>query len=157
MPPALRTQIALIGLLGVLLIPISTSSLRGLTHILTCQDEIDTPFSVMVLEDGPPVVLSAASVRAVAGEDPPTNEICGGLTLNLLMRSRVEDRADVTLAIVNNGDYGWRGSVQLRLGETLIPIHIGTVNAGAKSEETFEIRLDPGRTYEVAGSLLIGP
>jgi hypothetical protein len=157
MPSALRTQVALIGLLAVLLIPISTSSLRGLTHILTCRDEIDTPFSVMVLEDGPPVVLSAASIRPDGTGRPRPNEICGGLTLSILMRSRVQNRADVTLAIANNSDYGWRGSVQLRLGDTSIPIHIGAVNAATTSEETFEIRLDPGRTYEVAGSLLIGP
>lgn len=157
MPSALKTQVALIGLLAVLLIPISTSSLRGLTHILTCKEEIATPFSVMVLEDGSPVVLSAASIRADADADPRANEICGGLTLNLLMRSSVENRADVTLAIVNNSDYGWRGSVQLSLGDTLIPIHIGAVNAAATSEETFEIRLDRGKTYEIAGSLLVGP
>src|SRR3546814_7832459 len=60
MPSALRAQVALVGLLAVLLIPIGTSSLRGLTHILTCQDDSATPFSVVVPEEGQ---IGSASCR----------------------------------------------------------------------------------------------
>ena len=68
-----------------------------------------------------------------------------------------KDRADLTLAITNGSDYGWRGSVRLDLGGTTIPVDIGHVGPGETASETFEVRLDSGRTYEVAGSLLIGP
>ena len=74
-----------------------------------------------------------------------------------LVGSRVEDRADVTLAITNNSDYGWRGSVQLRLDDVSIPIDIGKIDAGATATDTFELRLEEGRTYQLAGNLLIGP
>ena len=102
MPSSLRAQVALIGLLAVLLIPIGTSSLRGLTHILTCRDKSATPFSVEVPESGPPIISSSTVIERDPSGAVESNEICGGLTLDLEIGSRAEDRADVTLLITNN-------------------------------------------------------
>jgi hypothetical protein len=157
MPSALRAQVALIGLLAVLLIPIGTSSLRGLTHILTCRERSATPFTVQVPEDGPPVILSSTVIERDPGGEVVSAEVCGGLTLDLVMGSRVENRADVTLRITNSSEYGWRGSVQLRLGDINIPIDIGKIDAGTTATDDFEVRLDAGRTYEIVGNLLVGP
>lgn len=156
-PPALRAQVALIGLLSVLLIPIGTSSLRGLTHILTCRKEIGTPFSVLVENEGPPVVLSSASIRPQDKGHPRPDEVCGGLALSLHMGSRVQDRADVTLSATNRSKFGWRGSVQLRLDNTSIPVRIGAVEPGQTREDSFQLKLQSGKTYQIAGSLLVGP
>ena len=68
-----------------------------------------------------------------------------------------EDRADVTLAITNDSEYGWRGSVQLQLDDIDIPIDIGEIDAGETATDEFELRLDEGSTYEIEGDLLIGP
>lgn len=157
MPSALRAQVALIGLLAVLLIPIGTSSLRGLTHVLTCRDRSATPFSVDVPADGPPTISSSTVIERNPDGDVVSNEICGGLTLDLIMGSRVENRTDVTLLITNNSEFGWRGSVQLQLGDTPIPIDIGEIKAGGTAEDSFELRLDGDRRYEIVGNLLIGP
>lgn len=157
MPSALRAQVALIGLLAVLLIPIGTSSLRGLTHILTCRDRSATPFSVEVPESGPPTISSSTVIERDPSGAVASSEICGGLTLNLVMGSRVENRADVTLLITNDSEFGWRGSVQLQFGDTQIPIDIGGIPAGATATDDFELRLDSGRRYEIEGSLLVGP
>ncbi len=157
MPSALRAQVALVGLLAVLLIPIGTSSLRGLTHVLTCREEAATPFSVEVVADGPPVVSSSNVIERDVDGGVAEPSVCGGLTLDLRVGSRVEDRADVTLAIANGSDYGWRGSVQLRLDDTDIPIDIGHIASGETETDTFELRLDKGRTYQIRGNLLIGP
>ena len=157
MPSALRAQVALIGLLAVLLIPIGTSSLRGLTHILTCRDRSATPFSVDVPESGPPTISSSTVIEREPSGEVVSQEICGGLTLDLVMGSRVENRADVTLLITNNSDYGWRGSVQLKLDDTAIPIDIGEIDAGGTAQDSFELRLDDARRYEIVGNLLIGP
>lgn len=157
MPSALRAQVALIGLLAVLLIPIGTSSLRGLTHILTCKDQSATPFSVVVPEQGAPTISSSTVIERTPEGEPPSNEICGGLTLDLIMGAATTNRAEMTLAITNNTDYGWRGSVQLNLGDTTVPIDIGGIESGQQARDTFEVRLDRGRTYEIDGSLLIGP
>ena len=83
--------------------------------------------------------------------------MCGGLTLDVLMGSDEEDRADVTLAITNDSEYGWRGSVQLQLDDIDIPIDIGEIGAGETATDEFELRLDEGSTYEIEGDLLIGP
>lgn len=157
MPSALRAQVALIGLLAVLLIPIGTSSLRGLTHILTCRDRSATPFSVDVPTSGAPTISSSTVIERDSSGEVVSNEVCGGLTLDLVMGSRIENRVDVSLVVTNNSDYGWRGTVQLRLGDTQIPIDIGKVDAKDSATDSFEVRLDSGRRYEIDGSLLIGP
>ncbi len=157
MPSALRAQVALVGLLAVLLIPIGTSSLRGLTHVLTCQERSATPFSVEVPDDGPPIISSSTVIERGPDGEVATREVCGGLTLDLLMGSRTEDRTEVTLAITNSSEFGWRGSVQLDLDGTSIPIDIGQIDAGATATDDFELRLDSGQTYEISGNLLIGP
>lgn len=148
---------ALIGLLAVLLIPIGTSSLRGLTHILTCRDQSATPFSIEVPASGPPTISSSTVIERTPPGGPASDEVCGGLTLDLEMGSRRDDRVDVTLVVTNTSEFGWRGSVQLRLGTTPIPIDIGLIDAGATETDDFEIRLDAGRRYEIVGSLLVGP
>ena len=158
MPSALRAQVALVGLLAVLLIPIGTSSLRGLTHILTCRDRSATPFSVDVPETGPPTISSSTVIeRDPSSGDVVSKEVCGGLTLDLVMGNRVDNDTDVTLRITNNSKYGWRGSVQLKLGDTQIPIDIGEIDAHSTAEDSFELRLDANRRYDIVGNLLIGP
>lgn len=157
MSSALRARVALIGLLAVLLIPIGTSSLRGLTHVLTCQEDSATPFSVEVPADGPPIISSSTVIEREDDGTVPAGELCGGLALDVLMGSTTEDRADVTIAVTNNSDYGWRGSVQMRLDDTPIPIDIGHIDAGETATDSFELRLDRTGTYAIDGTLLIGP
>ena len=157
MPSALRAQVALIGLLGVLLIPIGTSSLRGLTHILTCQDSAATPFTIQVPEDGPASIQSSTTIERNPDGSVPDGSVCGGLTLDLSMGSERDDRANVTLSIRNASIYGWRGSVRIKVDDIDIPIDIGEIGAGETAVDDFELRLDEGRTYEIVGDLLIGP
>ena len=59
--------------------------------------------------------------------------------------------------ITNNTDFGWRGSVQLRVDDTDVPIDIGQIDAGAHASDTFDLRLDEGKTYALEGDLLLGP
>lgn len=99
MPSALRAQVALIGLLAVLLIPIGTSSLRGLTHVLTCRDRSATPFAVEVPEDGPPVISSSTVIERDPSGDVVSNEVCGGLVLDLVMGPAEGASAQMTLRI----------------------------------------------------------
>src|SRR3546814_12355066 len=123
MPSALRAQVALVGLLAVLLIPIGTSSLRGLTHILTCQDDSATPFSLVVPDEGPPTISSSTVIERPAPGEAPSDQLCGGLTLDLVMRATGTNRAELSLAIANESAYGWRASVHLRPPATLLPPH----------------------------------
>lgn len=151
-PPILRSRLALVAMLGVLLIPIGMSSLRGLTHVLTCEDEAETPFTLLVPEDGPPAITSSVTITR---EDEAG--ACGGLFLNMRVGPGDKpNRVNVTLPITNRSEHPWQGSVELRLGGTQVPVDIGEIAAGATEEDTVEVRVDPG-LHEVNGSLLIGP
>jgi hypothetical protein len=158
MPSALRARVALVGLLAVLLIPIATSSLRGLTHVLTCQEEAATPFVVDVPEDGAAVVTSDSPV--IEAGDPveaPGTGLCGGLDLQLGVGRPTGDRTPVVVMLTNNSDHGWRGTVQLRLDDTDVPVDIGSIDPGATATDQVELRVRPGRSYVIEGSLLVGP
>jgi hypothetical protein len=157
MPAALRRQVALVGVLAVLLIPIGTSSLRGLTHILTCNEQNDTPFSVEVPAAGPPSILSSQVIERGANGEAEPNTLCGGLKLQIVMQTRQENRADVLLNITNGTKYGWRGSVTLKLDNTAIPVDIGEIGAGETASDSVTLRLKHGQSYEIKGRLLIGP
>ena len=152
MPPALRSRIALLVLLGAFLIPIGTSSLRGLTHVLTCRDATEIPFTLIVPESGPPVIISSRSITrdTAAG-------VCGGLVLDMgVGPGSREGRVVLRLPITNNTEFDWQGSVSLKIGSTFVPVEIGEIKSGATESDTISLKVDPGEV-EVNGSLLIGP
>jgi hypothetical protein len=151
-PAILRSRVALFALLGAMLIPISMSSLRGLTHILTCQQEAKTPFSVFVPPHGPPLV--ATSSRLVRGQ---ATTLCGGLTLNMGAKVLSPTRIAMVLPIHNKTSFLWRGSVKLVLGKTSIPVDIGSVPAGETRTAEVPFTVATGNHDQIVGSLLVGP
>ena len=150
MPSILRSRLALLALLGAFLIPIGMSSLRGLTHVLTCREETKQPFTV-VITDGRPEVLS--SIR-IGRRD--TGRLCGGLSLETQARAGDDDEITLVLPITNHTDDPWRGTVSVVIGSTTIPVDIGEIPAGETRQDSISVNLDQGTT-EVSGSLLIGP
>ncbi|GAC1590773.1 MAG: hypothetical protein NVS3B21_08640 [Acidimicrobiales bacterium] len=151
MAKSVRAQLALLALLGVFLIPIATSSLNGLTHVLTCQQRTRAPFTLDFTDPSAPTVLSATSVRR--GEQ---TELCAGLTLDIGVKRASAGSARIVLPITNHTRYAWRGSVKLLVGHTSVPVNVGEVRAGATRIGQVDVRIDPG-VHEVGGSLLIGP
>ena len=152
MPPALRSRIALLVLLGTFLIPVGTSSLRGLTHVLTCRDKTEIPFTLIVSEEGPPVIISSRSItrETAAG-------VCGGLVLDMgVGPGSSARRVQLRLPITNNTEFDWQGSVSLKIGSTFVPVEIGEIKSGETASDTVSLKVDPGEV-EVNGSLLIGP
>ena len=152
MPSILRSRLALFAILGVFLIPIGVSSLRGLTHILVCEDRFQQPFTMVVPENGQPEILSSIRIT----KDPRANEICGGLTIEPRARSASGGKIAFTLPVKNNTDFSWRGTMGIELGGTNIPIDVGEVGPGQTRSDTVHFELDEGE-HEVDGSLLIGP
>lgn len=150
MPPILRSRLALLALLGAFLIPIGMSSLRGLSHILTCSEPAQQPFTV-VITDGQPEVLS--SIRIGAGD---TGEICGGLEIDTQARSDAGNKITMLFPITNNTEDPWRGTVSALIGNTAIPIDIGEIPAGETVTGEVDVDLDEGTT-DINGSLLLGP
>lgn len=151
MPSILRSRIALVVLLASFLIPIGLSSLRGLTHVLTCEDDVETPFSLLIPAEGPPVITT--STRIERRESP---RLCGGLAVNLQAQVDRSGRVAMTIPITNKSSSPWQGTVQLHLADTSIPVSIGRIEPGETGSDTVTFELDPG-THELSGSLLIGP
>ncbi|GBD83960.1 hypothetical protein BMS3Abin02_00344 [bacterium BMS3Abin02] len=151
MPSILKSRVAIVLILGIFLIPIATSSLRGLTHVLTCEENVAAPFSVVVAEDGSAVVTSSATGQA--GGD---SGLCGGLAVDLRARAKPDGRLDLTVLVTNNSAYPWQGTVDLSLNRTVIPVAIGRIDPAETGTDTVAFRLDPG-THELTGSLLVGP
>lgn len=152
LPISLRARAALVSLLGIFLIPISLSSLRGLSHVLTCEAEVEA--TLIVDSDGgdDSVLLSADTITA----DEPDG-LCGGLDVDLQLASSSADEADVVLSITNRTDSDWQGSVDLDFAGTAIPVTIGSIDAGETATDTVTFALEPGRDYEIRGTLLLGP
>jgi hypothetical protein len=138
-------------LLGVFLIPVGVSSLRGLTHVLTCDEEVRTPFTISIPASGPPSITSSAVFTPEQAEGQ-----CGGLFLNMAVGSTAPDKMRIVLPIQNRSQDTWRGSVELDLDGTKVPIDIGEIKAGKIAEDTIEVDVSKGTT-EINGTLLIGP
>ncbi|MCA1840105.1 MAG: hypothetical protein ABR507_06735 [Actinomycetota bacterium] len=153
MPGALRSRIALFALMGAFLLPISVSGLRGLTHTLTCQDRVETPFTMVIHESGPPEVIS--STRITRGQE---EGLCGGLLLDLRAKG-TRNNVKMKVLITNDTDSLWRGTVQLTLSgtaSTAFPVRIGSIAPGKTASDTVNLKLPTGST-EMSGSLLLGP
>jgi hypothetical protein len=138
-------------LLGVFLIPVGVSSLRGLTHILTCDEEVATPFTISIPESGQASITSSATFTPEQADGQ-----CGGLFLNMAVGNPEPDKVRIVLPIQNRSPDTWRGSVELDLGGTKVPIDIGEIKSGATEQDTIDVNVDEGTT-EINGNLLIGP
>jgi hypothetical protein len=150
MPTVLRSRVALLALLGAFLIPILMSSLRGLTHVLTCSESVRTPFTLFVREDAPPQAVTSTFIRR------RDRGVCGALSIELGARLVSRRELAMIVPITNNSPYLWRGTVELELDDISIPVSVGAVSAGSTESDTITFELDEG-AHELSGSLLIGP
>lgn len=150
-----RNRAPLAVLVLVFLIPIASSSLRGLTHVLSCDDAIGTSITIIPgFEPGePPVLLSARSLEA--GDDPL---ICGALEVDLGLEAYDEERdeAELVVVIANRSELDWRGTVALELGGAVVPLAVGRIAADDQVEQRTTVRVS-GEQFAIEGDLLIGP
>jgi len=150
-PSALRSRLALIALLGAFLIPILLSSLQGITHVLTCQQKTNVPFTVQLPAHGQPTISSSSVItrETAAG-------LCGGLHLDMRVGTESANKVKIILPIQNGTKFDWEGTVKLHLGGADVPVRIGRIPAGKTQQDVIHFHVDPG-THEINGSLLIGP
>jgi hypothetical protein len=141
--------LAVAVLFGVFLIPVVLSSMRGLTHVVSCASEVERPFAVEFTEGE--ATLTGSAVVVAGGES-----LCGQLTAEMSARADGPNRLAVTIPITNQGEGAWRGTVQMQVGATTIPVAIGLVPAGETRTQTVVLRLPEG-VSSFQGSLLIGP
>lgn len=152
LPSALRSRLALILLLGVFLIPVGMSSLRGLTHVLTCNEQAELPFTIERKAGQPAVILSSQTI--VRGQE---EGVCGGLVLDLAVGNESQPgRVELIVPLRNTSKTDWRGTVALQLGGASIPVSLQEIPAGETVRESLTVNVPSGVT-ELNGSVLIGP
>ncbi len=142
----------MVTLLGIFLIPLATSSLRGLTHVLTCEADVEATLVIDNSVDDDAVLLSADTITA----DEAVG-LCDGLVVDLQLASTSDDEAIVAIAVTNNSDDDWQGSIELEFSGVAVPVAIGAIDAGQTSTDTVSLTIESGRDYEISGTLLIGP
>lgn len=156
LPMILKNRLAVAALVLVFLIPLGLSSLRGLTHVLTCSEPVATPFTVN-LDGAVPVVLSATQITA--GDD---QLLCGGLSIDVAATALEDRQIELAFAVANETDARWYGTVALDLEDDsmmrsiAVPISMGSVAPDSTERQTVVVRIPEG-TFEFTGSLLIGP
>lgn len=151
LPSALRSRLALILLLGVFLIPVGMSSLRGLTHVLTCNEQAELPFTIIREPNRPAVILSSTQITRGQEEG-----VCGGLVLDLAVGNESEGKVELIVPLRNTSDTDWQGTVALKLGGADIPVPLQSIRAGETARESLTVNV-PSGTTELNGSVLIGP
>lgn len=152
MVSSLRNRLALVVFIGVLLIPALAGNLRGLTHVLVCEEPIAQPFFVQIL-DGEATVGSAFVL------DDEASSACRGLSVDL-RASLAGERLDLEVVLTNETELAWSGTVGLTVAtagvDVVIPARTGTVGPDSTSSVTLTMQLDDGVT-DIDGTLLLGP
>ncbi|MEA2517045.1 MAG: hypothetical protein QOG16_883 [Actinomycetota bacterium] len=139
--------------MSVFIIPISQANLGGLTHVLTCKEQVEQPFTVVIPPDGgEPEMLSSLQITA---EDTDTS-LCGGLSVEPGVTLEGPGTMVMVVPIKNDSDFTWRGTVTLELDDTSIPVGIGEVPDHSTRTERVSFNLEEG-TFELNGALSIGP
>lgn len=151
LPSALRSRLALILLLGVFLIPVGMSSLRGLTHVLTCNEQAELPFTIIRQPGKPALITSSATFTRGQAEG-----VCGGLVLDLAVGNESEGKVELIVPLRNTSKTDWQGTVALQLGGANIPVPLQSIDAGETARESLTVNI-PSGTTELNGSVLIGP
>ena len=151
MPQLLRFRIGLAALLAVFLIPIVLSSLRGLDHVLTCSDLVESPFEVILVEGAAPVVIGSTALST-----DETVLLCGGLVVDIVVARSQSVDVELTVVVENRTDDDWFGTLRLDVAGVGLPVDLGRVDAGTASSQQLDLDLPDGTT-SFGGSLLIGP
>lgn len=174
---SLRIRTSIVLLLGTLLIPVVTSSLRGLTHTLSCSSALAARFDVEVPEAGeePETVLldptaitrppdGGEAVQTTAPPETTTTTtapegpapVCGGITVDLSLSAPRPGVVRIELPVTNSGPHEWLGTVRLTVGTKQFPVDLGSIPPGQTRSRTLEVAVAE-EIDRVTGELLLGP
>jgi hypothetical protein len=150
MPATLRSRLSLILAAAVFFLPALVSSPRGLTHLLTCRQDTQSPFTMLIRQGMHPVLATSES-----GSEG-TNTLCGGLTLDIRASAKATDTISMRVNLRNQTAHPWRGTVTMTVGGLLLPIPMGRVGPGGTASGSVDLHLLPG-AHDLQGALLLGP
>jgi hypothetical protein len=149
---ALRRVIAMIALFGVFLIPLASSSLGGLTQLVTCKATESVGFTLIIPAHGRPSIITSETFTR--GAPAPAN--CPGLDMNLQAGFGRPGAVFIELTINNTTRHAWEGTVVVHLGRLSVPVPVGRVPAHTRRTSRVDVKPGVG-AHEVAGQLLVGP
>ena len=152
MKPSLRRTVAIIGFFAVFLIPVATSSLGGLTQLVTCKATEAVGFTLVVPSHGPPTIITSESLQR--GQHATSG--CPGLDLSLQAGFGHTGALFIQLSIHNNSRNAWEGTVVVHLGSLNLPVPVGRILAGQVGSSRVDVNPGVG-AHEVNGQLLVGP
>lgn len=152
MKPSLRRLVASIAFFAIFLIPIATSSLGGLTQLVTCKAQEAVGFTLVIPSHGQPTIITSESLERGAA---PAGT-CPGLAMNLQAGFGNSGSVFIELAIRNTSRYAWEGTVVVHLGHLALPVPVGRIAAGAVGRSRVDVSPGTG-AHEVVGQLLVGP
>lgn len=151
---AFRRHAALACLFGILLIPLSVSSLGGLTQIVTCRDQASVPFTLGTSTTGHPLILSAESLVRRS----PLGPACAGLSLSMSVGPASVGRVLVVLDFHNATAFSWAGAVALHLGSLQSAVPVGRIGANSTRRTRLLVLVGPASAgTSLSGRLLVGP
>lgn len=175
MVTSLQQRLALAVLVGVLLIPSLAGNLRGLTHLLTCEEGVAEAFAIAGLDGGDPLLTSSTELSNPALDDEPTPDagaqlattspdglLCGALRVQLSAEAVADDLVLLTVDVTNDSDLPWSGTLDLAADGDAVTVGsglsatVGRVEPGESATTALELRVPPGQT-DLAGTLLLGP
>lgn len=174
MVDSLQQRFALVALVGVLLIPLLATNMRGLTHLLTCSEGVAQSFAISEIASGEPAVTSSTSLErggedeVSVGGDPSValgsfdGLLCDALRVEVSARTDGPDTVLLTVRVTNDTSVPWSGTLGLAADGDAVSIgsglnaELGRVEPGEEAQDTLELRVPPGQT-ELEGTLLLGP
>lgn len=169
MTASLQQRLALVALVGILLVPVLATNMRGLTHLLTCSEDVTQQFAVQGLGDQDAMLTSSTVVErdgAVGANDLEVvqasgGQLCDALRVDVSARATAADRVELTVALTNDSELPWSGTVGLaaagtEVGGGRMNASVGRVEPGERASTTLRLRVPAGQT-EIGGTLLLGP
>lgn len=145
------SRVALAMLVGSFLIPLSTTTLRGMHHLVSCTDEVDQTFAVTAIDSLRAVITGSTSVV----REPPTGE-CSAVDMNMQVRPDGKGFILISMPVVNRTDRPWNTSVILRLDGLKTTVRVGRVQPGDTFTKALRVRLTT-ELQSITGTLVVGP
>jgi hypothetical protein len=133
------------------LIPLGTTTLRGMHHLVSCTDEIDQTFSITAIDAKSAVITGSTSVV----RKPPTGS-CAAVDMNMRVRPDGKGFVVIGLPVENKTDRTWTASVILQLDSLKTSVPVGRIGPGETKRKDLRVRLTQDLA-SITGTLVVGP
>ena len=145
------SRVAMAALVGSFLIPLSTTSLRGLHQLVTCTDEVDQTFSVTAVDSVRAVITGSTSVV----REPPVGK-CSAVDMNMQVKPDGKGFILITMPVENKTNLAWNTSVILQLDSLRTTVRVGRIKPEGTLTKELRVRLTD-ELASITGTLVVGP